>query len=237
MFPVLKAMFEKISGKSPYQSPTDMGVNMAGYCIIDDRITRDASNQEIIRRYYQALCDKRKGQGSANTINKIQLLMEKSSISIADRNVVKAANNKALETDAPAAAMELDDGVIVTGKTSSLLGASSALILNVLKYLAGIADDVKLISPRVIEPIMELKVNYLGNHNPLLHLDEILIALSIAALDNSAARQAYAMLPRLKGLEAHSSVILSQIDVKVFKKLGVNLTCEPKYQENKLFHK
>ncbi|EMD16961.1 hypothetical protein HMPREF9943_00739 [Eggerthia catenaformis OT 569 = DSM 20559] len=237
VFPVLKAMFEKISGKSPYQSPTDMGVNMAGYCIIDDRITRDASNQEIIRRYYQALCDKRKGQGSANTINKIQLLMEKSSISIADRNVVKAANNKALETDAPAAAMELDDGVIVTGKTSSLLGASSALILNVLKYLAGIADDVKLISPRVIEPIMELKVNYLGNHNPLLHLDEILIALSIAALDNSAARQAYAMLPRLKGLEAHSSVILSQIDVKVFKKLGVNLTCEPKYQENKLFHK
>jgi Uncharacterized protein conserved in bacteria len=236
VFPVLKAMFEKISGTSPYKSPTDMGVNMAGYCIVDDEACRNAANQEIIRRYYQAMCDRRKGDASDQVVNKTKLLMEKSGISIGNRPVVAAANVRAEETGNPAAAMELPDGTIMTGKTSSLLGASSALILNALKYLAGIDDSVKLISPQVIEPIMDLKVTYLGNHNPLLHIDEILIALSIEALTNPAAKEAYAQLPRLAGLEVHSSVILSQVDVGVFKKLGVNLTCEPKYQSKKLFH-
>ena len=237
VFPVLKAMFEKISGTSPYQSPTDMGVNMAGYCVTDDEAVRAAANQEIIRRYYQALCDRRRGDIGDTVVQKTQLLMEKAGISVANRPVVAAANIRAEETGGPAAAMELPDGTIMTGKTSSLLGASSALILNALKYLAGIEDPVKLISPQVIEPIMDLKVKYLGNHNPLLHIDEILIALSIEALSNPAAKDAYAQLPKLAGTEVHSSVILSQVDVGVFKKLGVNLTCEPKYQSKKLFHK
>ena len=236
VFPVLKAIFEKISGESPYQSPTDMGVNMAGHCIVDDEATRKASNQEIIRRYYQALCDKRKGDAGDNAIQKIELLMKKAGISIADRPVVAAANIRAEETGNPAAAMEMPDGSIITGKTSTLLGASSALILNALKVLAGIDDSAKLISPQVIEPIMELKVNYLGNHNPLLHIDEILIALSVEANTNPEAKAAYAQLPNLAGLEVHSSVILSQVDVGVFKKLGMNLTCEPRYQTKKLFH-
>ena len=236
VFPVLKAMFEKISGTSPYQSPTDMGVNMAGYCVVDDDATRAAANQEIIRRYYQALCDRRKGDAGDSVIQKLELLMKKAKLSPADRPVVAAANIRAEETGGPAAAVELPDGTIVTGKTSSLLGASSAMILNALKVLAGIDDSAKLISPQVIEPIMELKVKFLRNHNPLLHIDEILIALSIAAVSDETAARAYAQLPNLKGLEVHSSVILSQVDVGVFKKLGMNLTCEPKYQSNKLFH-
>ena len=236
VFPVLKTMFEKISGKSPYNSPTDMGVNMAGYCIVDDEECKKAANQEIIRRYYNAMCERRKGEGTDTAVNKIKLLMEKAGVSIGNRPVVAAANIRAEETGNPAAAMELPDGTIITGKTSSLLGASSALILNALKYLAGIEDSVKLISPQVIEPIMDLKVKYLGNHNPLLHIDEILIALAIEALTNPAAKDAYAQLPNLAGTEVHSSVILSQVDVGVFKKLGVNLTCEPKYQSKKLFH-
>ncbi len=236
VFPVLKAMFEKISGTSPYQSPTDMGVNMAGYCITDDGVTRAAANQEIIRRYYQALCDRRKGDAGDVIIQKLELLMKKAGLSPADRPVVAAANIRAEETGGPAAAMELPDGTIITGKTSSLLGASSALILNALKVLAGIDDEVKLISPQVIEPIMELKVKFLQNHNPLLHIDEILIALSIAAVSDRDAAAAYAELPKLRGLEVHSSVILSQVDVGVFRTLGVNLTCEPKYQNKKLFH-
>ena len=236
VFPVLNAMFKKIYGDSPYKSPTDMGVNMAGHCIVDDEVTRKASNQEIIRRYYQALCDRRKGDAGDSAIQKIELLMKKAGISVADRPVVAAANIRAEETGNPAAAMEMPDGSILTGKTSTLLGASSALILNALKVLAGIDDSAKLISPQVIEPIMELKVNYLGNHNPLLHIDEILIALSVEANTNPEAKAAYDQLPNLAGLEAHSSVILSQVDVGVFKKLGVNLTCEPRYQTKKLFH-
>ena len=236
VFPVLRAMFEKISGTSPYKSPTDMGVNMAGYCIVDDEVTKKAANQEIIRRYYQALCDKRKGDSVDAAIAKIELLLEKAGLSTSDRTVVAAANIRAEETGGPAAAMELPDGTIVTGKTSDLLGASSALILNALKRLAGIDNDAKLISPQIIEPIMDLKVSHLGNHNPLLHIDEILIALAIEALTNPDAKAAYEKLDGLRGLEVHSSVILSQVDVGVFKKLGVNLTCEPKYQSKKLYH-
>ncbi|MCR4690212.1 MAG: DUF1846 domain-containing protein [Lachnospiraceae bacterium] len=236
VFPVLRTMFEKISGKSPYQSPTDMGVNMAGYCIVDDEVTCNAAKQEIIRRYFEAQCEKRKGNAGEGPVSKIELLMEKAGISTADRPVVKAANIKSEETGGPAAAIEMADGAIITGKTSELLGASSAMLLNALKSLAGIADPEKLISPTIIEPIMEMKMKYLRNHNPLLHLDEILIALSIEAVHNEEARKAYAMLPQLAGLEAHSSVILSQVDVGVFKKLGIRLTCEPKYHSKKLYH-
>ncbi|MBO4336893.1 MAG: DUF1846 domain-containing protein [Lachnospiraceae bacterium] len=236
VFPVLRTMFEKISGTSPYKSPTDMGVNMAGYCIVDDEVTKDAAKQEIIRRYFTALCDKRKGNGGDGPIQKIELLMEKAAISVADRPVVKAANIKSEETGGPAAAIQMRDGQIITGKTSELLGASSAMLLNALKTLAGIDDPVKLISPTVIEPIMDMKVKYLRNHNPLLHLDEILIALAIEAVTNEEARRAYDRLPELYGLEVHSSVILSQVDMGVFKKLGIRITCEPKFHSKKLYH-
>ena len=236
VFPVLCTMFEKIYGESPYKSPTDMGVNMVGNCITDDEAVSDAAKQEIIRRYFSALCDRRKGNAGDAPVQKIELLMEKAGISVGNRPVVAAANVRDEETGNPAAAIQMADGTIITGKTSTLLGASSAMILDALKYLAGIEDPVKLISPSVIEPIMELKVKYLGNHNPLLHIDEILIALSIEALRNEAAKLAYEQLPKIAGLEVHSSVILSQVDVGIFKKLGVNLTCGPKYHSKKLYH-
>ncbi len=236
VFPVLRTMFEKIYGESPYKSPTDMGVNMVGNCITDDEVVSDAAKQEIIRRYFAALCDRRKGNSGDAPVQRIELLMEKAGISVGNRPVVAAANIRDEETGNPAAAIQMPDGTIITGKTSTLLGASSAMILDALKYLAGIEDPVKLISPSVIEPIMELKVKYLGNHNPLLHIDEILIALSIEALSNEAAKLAYEQLPKIAGLEVHSSVILSQVDVGIFKKLGVNLTCGPKYHSKKLYH-
>ena len=236
-FPVLKAMFEKIAGKSPYNSPTDMGVNMAGYCITDDAAVRAAAKQEIVRRYYTTLCAVRKGVAGNDQVENIKGIMNKAGVSISDRPVVAAANVRAEETGGPAAAMELKDGSIITGKTSPLLGASSAMILNSLKHLAGIEDKVNLISPEFIEPIMKLKVNYLGDHSPLLHIDEILIVLSMAAVTDENAKKAIDKLPELRGAEVHSSVILSQVDESAFKKLRMNLTCEPKYQNKKLYHK
>ncbi|WP_130837907.1 DUF1846 domain-containing protein [Lachnoclostridium sp. Marseille-P6806] len=236
VFPVLNAIFEKIQGVSPYKSPTDMGVNMVGFCISDDDACRDAAGQEILRRYYAALCEKRKGNAGDAPIMKIELLMKKCSLTIGDRPVVYAANVKAEETGAPAAAMQMDDGTILTGKTSPLLGASSALLLNALKYLAGIDDKIDLLSPEIISPIQDLKVDHLGGHSSLLHLNEILIALSIAAVTDHNAKRAIAELNSLAGLEAHSSVILSQIDESVFRNLGVNLTCEPHYESKKLYH-
>lgn len=237
VFPVLNGMFKKIYGESPYKSPTDMGVNMAGYCIVNDENTKAASNQEIIRRYFTALCDLRKGNGSQEIVDKIELLMEKSGITVADRPVVAAANTKAEITGEPAAAIELETGEIITGKTSTLLGASSAMLLNALKKLAGLDDSVKLISPDVIEPLQQLKVERLGNHNPRMHIEEILIALTICAKNDENAQKALDQLSKLKGLEVHSSVILSPVDVSTFKKLGINLTCQPVYQTKKLFHK
>ncbi|MBO5745299.1 MAG: DUF1846 domain-containing protein [Clostridia bacterium] len=236
IFPVLDAVFKKIYGSSPYKSPTDMGVNMVGNCIIDDDICREASNQEIIRRYYAALCDQKENMTSSDTVYKLDILMKHAHIAPHDRAVIPAALKKSEETNGPAAAMQLLDGTIITGKTSSLLGASSALLLNALKHLAGIDKDVEIISPSVIEPVQHLKVDYLGNHNPRLHLDEILIALAISATTSKTAALALAELDNLKGCEAHSSVILSQIDTKTFKKLGVNITCEPVYQVKKLYH-
>ena len=237
VFPVLNAMFESILGKSPYKSPTDMGVNMAGNCIIDDDVVKEAANQEIIRRYYNTLCGMRTGEADNEQVLKIELLMKQAGITTENRPVIAAALAKAEATGQPAAAMELPTGKVITGKTSSLLGASSALLLNALKELGGIEDRIELISPSIIEPIQDLKVNHLGNHNPRLHTDEVLIALSICAATDPLAEIAMQQLEKLKGCEVHSSVILSQVDMNTFRKLGVNLTCEPVYQSKKLYHK
>ena len=230
IFPVLTAMFEKIVGTCPYKSPTDMGVNMAGNCIIDDEVTREASCQEIIRRYYTALCDQRKGTVADDVGYKLELLMKKAGVTPQDRAVIAPALEKAEQTGTPSAAMQLRDGRIVTGRTTDLLGASSTLLLNALKVLGGISDDIHLISPTVIEPIQHLKVDHLGNRNPRLHTDEVLIALSISAATDPVAEQAMEQLGRLRGCEVHSSVILSPVDERVFRRLGVNITCEPHYQ-------
>ena len=229
-YPVLVAIFEKILGECPYKSPTDMGVNMVGNCIINDEAARQASRQEIIRRYYEALCDQKKGKQVDEAIRKLELLMKKAGITPAERKVVAPALEKAEETGDAAAAMELPDGTIVTGRTSDLLGASSALLLNALKKLGGLPDDLHMISPIVLEPIQNLKTNHLGNRNPRLHTDETLIALSISASTNPMAKHAMEQLSKLRGCDVHSSVILSQVDERTFKRLGVNLTCEPRYQ-------
>ena len=229
-FPVLVAIFEKILGKCPYKSPTDMGVNMVGNCVVDDEAARDASRQEIIRRYYEALCDQKKGKNVDDAIRKLELLMKKAAVTPDARKVVAPALERAEETGDAAAAMELPDGRIVTGKTSDLLGASSALLLNALKKLGNMPDELHLISPVVLDPIQHLKVDHLGNRNPRLHTDETLIALSICAATNPMAELAMQQLSKLRGCEVHSSVILSSVDEKTFKRLGVNLTCEPRYK-------
>ncbi len=237
IFPVLNAILTKISGECIYKSPTDMGVNMVGNCIFDDEAVSDASKQEVIRRYYEAACLARQGIGDPAVVHRIELLMNQLGISTADRPAVSAALNKAEITNDPAAAMELPNGEIVTGKTSELLGASSAMILNVIKRLADIPDDVLLLSPSIIEPIQKLKTDSMGSINPRLHVDEVLIALSICAVDNPIAKKALEQLPNLQGLEAHSSVMLASVDVQTFKKLGVRMTCEPRSQTKKLYQK
>ncbi len=238
IFPVLKTIFERISGECPYKSPTDMGVNMAGYCITDNQSVINASRQEIIRRFYGVRCALKQGISEQAEVSKLEILMNQLDISPnVERPVVLAATTRAAETNGPAAAIELADGTIVTGKTTDLLGPSSAMLLNALKTLAGIHDDVTLISPTVIEPIQSLKINHFHSKNPRLHMDEVLIALSICAADHSVAKLALEQLKKLKGCQAHSSVILSKVDEDVFKKLGIELTCEAEYQTNKLYHK
>ena len=230
IFPVLNTIFEKIYGESPYKSPTDMGVNMAGNCICNDEACREASCQEIIRRYYAALNALAKGESSDKEAQKIELLMNMAGITVSDRKVAVQALQRARETGGPAAALELEDGRIVTGKTTNLLGASAALLLNVLKVLAGIDHEEHIISPESIEPIQKLKVDYLKSRNPRLHTDEVLIALSASAAASSQARLALSQLPKLDGCQAHTSVMLSDVDIKIFKKLGVQLTCEAVYE-------
>ncbi|MBQ2824519.1 MAG: DUF1846 domain-containing protein [Oscillospiraceae bacterium] len=230
IFPVLNAMFEMIIGESPYKSPTDMGVNMVGNCIIDDEAVCEAAKQEIIRRYYTAMCGHKTGTVDEDELYKLELLMKQAGVTEADRKVTAAALEKEEATGAPAAAMELPDGTIITGKTSNLLGASSALLLNALKYFGGIDDESLLMSPEVIEPIQSLKVDHLGSLNPRLHTDETLIALSICAATSAKAKLAMEQISKLKGCEVHSTVILSAVDERTFKRLGVNLTCEPKYE-------
>ena len=230
-FPVLVAMFEKILGSCPYKSPTDMGVNMVGNCITDDEVVRQASGQEIVRRYYDALCEHKKGKVSADVVRKLELLMRKAGVTPEIRRVVAPALERAEQTGMPAAALELPDGTIVTGKTSDLLGASSALLLNALKVLGKMPHDLYLISPVALDPIQHLKVDHLGNRNPRLHTDETLIALSISAATNPMAEYAMEQLHRLRGCDAHSTVILSQVDMNTLKRLGINVTCEPQYKQ------
>ena len=235
IFPVLNAMFEQIFGESPYKSPTDMGVNMAGNCIIDDEACCEASKMEIIRRYYTAVNKLVKEEATENEVYKIELLMKQAKITTDDRHVTVAAKKRAEELGVPTAAIELSDGCIITSKTSDFLGASAALLLNALKYLAGIEHDEKLIRPEAIEPIQDLKVRFLGGKNPRLHTDEVLIALSLAAVTNENAKKALEQLPALRGCQVHTSVMLSEVDIKIFKKLGVDLTSEPVRSGLKLY--
>ena len=228
-FPVLVAIFQQIMGHCPYKSPTDMGVNMVGNCIINDEAAREASRQEIIRRYYVALCDQKQGKLDDSVLRKLDLLMHKADVTPDQRRVVAPALETAEATGEPAAAMELPDGRIIVGKTSDLLGASSALLLNALKALGGIRNRLHLISPVVLDPSQHLKVAHLGNRNPRLHTDETLIALSISAATSPMAELAMEQLSNLRGCEVHSTVILSPVDEMTFKRLGVNLTCEPRY--------
>jgi len=227
IFPVLNAIFEGIYGENPYKSPTDMGVNMVGNCIVDDEICREASHMEIIRRYYTAMNNIIREKAKETEVYKIELLMNQAKISTDDRRVTVAAKQRAEALGVPTAAIELLDGTIITSKTTDLLGASAALLLNALKHLGQVDADIHLISPEAIEPIQELKTKYLGGKNPRLHTDEVLIALSISALNNPNARKALEQLPKLKGCQVHTSVMLSDVDIKTFKKLGVDLTSEP----------
>ncbi len=237
IFPVLNALFEHVWGSSPYHSPTDMGVNMAGMCITDDEACCQASMAEILRRYYTTRCAFMQGHANPTEADKIKLLMKQLNITDATRPVIEAARFKAEVTGQPATAIELPNGEIVTGKTTELLGPSAAVILNALKRLAGIDKHVHLIPPQVIEPVQELKCKYLGNHNPRLHSDEVLVALSVSAATDANAAKALSMLPELKRCEAHSTVIVPAVDNNTFRRLGLNLTCDPAYHTHKLYHK
>ena len=236
IFPVLNEIFTQIYGESPYKSPTDMGVNMAGNCIIDDEACQEASRQEIIRRYYNAMDAKKTGKSSESEVFKLELLMKQAGVTVHDRKVVDAALSYAEETGGPAAALELDNGKMILGKTSDLLGALSAVLLNSLKELAGIDRHYHVISPAAIEPIQLLKTEYLGSHNPRLHTDEVLIALSTTAASDKAALKALEQLSKLSGCQAHTSVMLSEVDIKIFKRLGIQLTMEPRYENDHIYH-
>ena len=227
IFPVLNAIFESIYGENPYKSPTDMGVNMAGFCISDDEVCSQASKDEIIRRYYTALCDYAKGKSSTNEINKIALLLKQAKITTDDRRTTVAAKERRDKEGVHAAALELADGTIITAKTSELLGPCAAVLLNALKHLAGIDHSVKLISQKMIEPIQHTKVQLLHGKNPRLHTDEVLVTLSILSLLDDNCRRALDCIPLLKGCQAHTTVMTSEVDNKIFKKLGVGLTNEP----------
>ncbi len=236
IFPVLDAVFKRIMGSSPYKSPTDMGVNMAGKCIVDDEACCDAAKQEIIRRYYATRCAFKQGHASQEEIDKLKLLMQQMGLTDDERPILAAARAVEERTGEPAAAIRLSDGRIVTGKTSELLGPSASVLLNAIKALGGLDDELHLISRTVIEPVQKLKCRYLGNHNPRLHSDEVLLALSICAATNEQAAHAMAQLPLLKGCEAHATVILPAVDEHVFRRLGLNITCDPKYQSQELYH-
>lgn len=237
VFPVLQAIFEKIMGKSPYKSPTDMGVNMVGNCIVDDDVVCEASRQEIVRRYYAALCDQRRGACSDETVYKLELLMKQAGITDAIRPVVARATQAEEETGEPAVCIHLPNGELVIGGTSDLMGPAAAGLLNALKALGRLPRHYHLIARSAIEPIQSLKVDSLGSRNPRLHSDEILIALAISASSDANAALALAQLPRLKDCEVHSTVILPTQDAATYNRLGLRVTCTPKYQSKNLFHR
>ncbi len=237
VFPVLNAIFEHISGASPYKSPTDMGVNMVGFAIVDDDIVSESSKQEIIRRYYAALQKQKQTGTAADEVKKIEMLLNRLGLTKNDRRVAKAVNEFSEKHDNPVAGIELNDGTIVTGKTSDLLGAVCSMLLNAIKVLAGIDDSILLISKEVIEAIQKLKIDVMKNQNPRMHVDEVLIALSVSAQNNENAKKALEQVINLKGTQVHSSVILSQEDMDIFRRLGVDLTCEPEYESDKLYHR
>ena len=239
IFPVVNAMFELIAGQSPYHSPTDMGVNMAGNCIVDDAACCEASCNEIVRRYFKSLCALKNGAQVQSEVYKLELLMNQAGLTLGSRPVEQAAHAVSEKTGgAPAAAIELSDGTVITGKTGPLLGAAASALLNALKKLAGIDQEMDLVSAAAIEPIQTLKTNYLGSKNPRLHTDEILIALSSSAATNPTAAMALHQLSKLKGCDMHSTVILSSVDDDTVKKLGIYLTCEPAYEEEgRKYHK
>ncbi|MDY6277197.1 MAG: DUF1846 domain-containing protein [Bacteroidales bacterium] len=227
IFPVMNALFDDIYGDTPYKSPTDMGVNMTGYCISDDEVCREAAHQEIIRRYYTALCNFADGKATEAEVNKISLLMKRAKITTADRKATVAAKERLEKSGVATAAIELPDGAIISAETSPLLGPSAALLLNATKHLAGIAHNVKLIPQTMISPIQKTKVTYLHGHNPRLHTDEVLVALSMLSLLDENCKNALDQLPKLAGAQVHSTVMLSEVDRKTFNKLGIGLTCDP----------
>ena len=236
-FPVLVAMFEKILGECPYKSPTDMGVNMVGNCIVDDAVCCEASYREILRRYYTALTDRLRGKAGNDLVFKLELLMKQAGVTPAIFPAVEAALKREADTGAPAGAMVLPDGQVVTGRTSDLLGASAALLLNALKVLGGIDQNLNLISSQVLEPICKLKTESLGHKNPRLHSDEVLIALCVSALTNPIAALAQQQIPKLKGCDAHFTVVLSDVDEKLYRRLGMRVSYEPKYERKRLYFK
>ena len=227
IFPVLTAIFDGIYGKCPYKSPTDMGVNMVGFCISDDEVCKEASRQEIIRRYYTALNKMATGAMNEAEVNKIALLLKQARITTDRRTTTIAAKKRKDKNGTECSAIELADGTMITAGSSPLLGTCASLLLNALKHLAGIDHSIKLIPQDFIEPIQNTKVQYLGGHNPRLHTDEVLVALSVLSLNDVNCRRALAMLPQLNGLQAHSTVMLSEVDQKIIKKLGIDLTCDP----------
>ena len=237
IFPVLRATFERIYGSSPYQSPTDMGVNMVGNCIVDDEACRQASRKEILRRYYSACVDRIRGKDADEAIRKLELLMKQADVTTDIFPAVAASLKRAEETDGPAGAMVLPDGRLITGRTSETLGAASAMLLNALKVLAGIDDEKHLIASHVLEPICDLKTGYMGHRNPRLHTDEVLLALTISALSDPVAQQAKEQLKNLRGSEAHFTVILSEEDEKLLRRLGIHVSFEARYETRKLYHK
>ena len=227
IFPVMDAIFKGIYGENPYKSPTDMGVNMAGYCIVDDEVCSEAAKNEVIRRYFSSLCDLASAHGSDQEVNKISLLMKQAGIDSSLRKCIAAARERAEKSGVASAAVELEDGTIISAETSDLLGPCAALLLNATKELAGIPHALKLIPQNMIEPIQKTKVSYLHGHNPRLHTDEVLVAISMLSLFDENCKKALACLPMLKGCQVHSTVMLSEVDRKVFKKLGIGLTCDP----------
>jgi uncharacterized protein (UPF0371 family) len=237
IFPVLNAMFKRIHGASPYQSPTDMGVNMVGNCIMDDEVCCQASRMEILRRYYSACVDRIRGKDNDETIRKLEMVMNQADVTPAIFPAVEASLKRERETGGPAGAMILPDGRMITGRTSETLGAASAMLLNALKLLAGIEDEKHLIASHVLEPICELKTGYMGHRNPRLHTDEVLLALTISALADEAAQQAKEQLKNLRGSQAHFTVILSEEDEKLLRRLGIHVSFEPKYETKRLYHK